>query len=81
MLLIWILRPEVSGVGARVHILMLEYFTQLPVVTTPSALHLLKYTCHEDVKKLEHCHQVRDIEHGVFTPYILHRIFSNRVAN
>ena len=28
------------------------------------------YKCHEDGKKREYGHQVRDIEHGVFTPVV-----------
>ena len=28
------------------------------------------YKCHEDVKKREYGHRVRDIEHGVFTPLV-----------
>ena len=41
MMLIWILRPEASGVGARMHILMLGCFTQMPPATAPLALNLL----------------------------------------
>ena len=41
MMLIWILRPEASGVGDRMHILMLGCFTEMPPVTTPLALNSL----------------------------------------
>ena len=42
MMFVQILRPEASEVGARMHILMLSCFTQMPPVTAPLALNLLK---------------------------------------
>ena len=66
MMLIWMLRPEASGVGARTHILILGFFTPMFPATAPLAF-LLSI---EDAKKQEYGHQVRDIEHGVFTPLV-----------
>ena len=69
MMLTWMLRPEASGVGARMHILMLGYYT--PNASSYRSLSLTSiYKRHEDAKKWEYGHQVRDIEHGVFTPLI-----------
>ena len=41
MMLIWILRLEASGVGVRIYILMLGYFTPMPPVTASLVLLLL----------------------------------------
>ena len=38
MMLIWMLRPEASRVEARIHVLMLGYFTPMLPVTAPLAL-------------------------------------------
>ena len=38
MMLTWMLRPEASGVGARLHILMLGYCTPMLPATVPLAL-------------------------------------------
>ena len=35
MMLVWMLRPEASGVGARTHILMLGYFIPMLPATAP----------------------------------------------
>ena len=42
MMLVWILRPEASGVGARIHILMLGYFTPMLPVTALVAFLLFR---------------------------------------
>ena len=67
-MLVLILKPEASGVGARTHILMLGCFTQILPATAPLISLKSAYKCHEDAKKREYGHLVRDIEHGVFTP-------------
>ena len=41
MMLVWILRPEASEVGARMHIMTFGCFSQMPPVITPLALNLL----------------------------------------
>ena len=42
MMLVWILRPEASGVGARMHTLMIGYFTPMLPVTAPVAFLLFR---------------------------------------
>ena len=38
MMIVWMLRPEASRVEARIHVLMLGYFTPMLPVTAPLAL-------------------------------------------
>ena len=68
-MLVLVLKPETSGVGARMHILMLGCFTQMLPAIAPLALNLA-YKRHENAKKREYGHRIRDIEHGVFTPLV-----------
>ena len=71
MTLPWMLRPEASGVGARTHILMLGYFTQMLPCSYLSLISLTSvYKRLEDAKKREYGHRVGDIEHGAFTPLV-----------
>ena len=42
MMLVWILRPEASGVGARMHTLIIGYFTPMLPVTASVAFLLFR---------------------------------------
>ena len=60
MMLAWMLRPEASGVGPRMHASSYHFLSLTSV-----------YKHHEDAKKRQYGHRVRDIEHGIFTPLVI----------
>ena len=70
-MVVLILKPEASGVGARTHNNYFDVRVFHPNASSYRSLSLKSaYKRHEDAKKREHGHRVRDIEHGVFTPLV-----------
>ena len=64
MMLVLILKPEASGdtyFDVRVF---------YPNASSYRSLSKSAYKCHEDAKKCEYGHRIRDIEHGVFPPLV-----------